>query len=223
MIIKGGKMATDETKKAEVKDRDNKKSESQPVATRQNVAQPQSTQLANKGMGGGLLAFVVCSFIIGGCNIITALYYTMKSFFLGWNDYNSILNAIVSIVMAVCFLMAAIEMVQEKREGKKLAEIALIAALVCSVITAVPGMIDGFPRQRTPSINLKSTYSGEYDEDGYSWPETIYGTSSKESLAAEQSLYVVTWVMIIVVRAGLVGLLLAYLEKSERIKNTLVK
>lgn len=215
-------MATSEVKKNEATGA-HKASQEAGIQSAKDQPSPGLTKTpALKGMSGGLLAFVICSFIIGGCNVITALYYTMKSLFLGWNDYTSILNAIVSIIMAVCFLMAAVEMMSERKDGKRLGEVALIAALVCSVITAVPGIIDGFPRQDQNIVDFRPSYSVDYSDEYYT-ATTMHGSSDKETLAAERALYVVTWAMIFIVRAGLVGLLIVYLEKSERVKNTLVK
>lgn len=178
-------------------------------------------QTAPNGLSGGPLVVAIFAYIIGGVNGVLTIYNGLVALFLGGTDSTVLLNFLASLIMTICFLAAAITMTRQQRIGKHLAEVAVIAAFVCSLVVSLPGVIDSFPSN---DYNCDNSPSNNYNEELLACDMSDYASnSSSQSLAHERALYTTIWIFVYLIRAGLVGLVLVYLEKSQQIKDQLTK
>lgn len=169
-----------------------------------------------RGLKGWLVFFMVV-FGLNGLGFLGLFVMCLSALIQGDGTAATVVGAVMTPVVGVVMLLAAVNIAMRKRLGKTMSQAALVATSVAVVAIGVTSLVSTLSRNTCEYSPRR--YSGGYYYSGYIDTDyDCYGMTSSEKAAA--TVEEVGTIIIQLVIYGLVGL---YFQKSRRVRETLVE
>lgn len=178
------------------------------------------------GAGQNVLVTVLaaCFYAASIAGFVAALFWGLRAVFMPELDYDSILFAVAGAIIGLVALTAGIAFSRHQRIARRLAQFAVVVALICSIVASVPELVAGFPSQRSLDVWRSNCWTDVVTNRRFIQVDDVNcGSAAYEELPTRQALYVTVWAVRFAIRTGLAVALIVWLSKSKQLKAALVK